>query len=256
MSRTEEELLVNAETLKNILISIATTGGVNDTEYASLRREIIHDARIAHLVPTFLKTCRNGAEFWGFIKFKFPKYQERRDYLQQQFDPLLTSLENGLSSPGDADVQRTLACVGWEHVQETWQKALERRAVDPEGAVTAARTLLETVCKHILEERSVAYDDKMDLPKLYSLVAKSLGLSPDKQAARSLNQVLGGCHAIVEGLGAFRNTMSDAHGRGKEGLKPTLNQAQLAVNVSGAVASFLVAIHSSGDTQASPLLTE
>ncbi len=39
---------------------------------------------------------------------------------------------------------------------------MERRATDPEGAITAARTLLETVCKHILDEQGLAgfEDDK------------------------------------------------------------------------------------------------
>lgn len=37
---------------------------------------------------------------------------------------------------------------------------------DPEGAITAARTLLETVCKHILDERGVDYEADADLPAL------------------------------------------------------------------------------------------
>jgi hypothetical protein len=37
-------------------------------------------------------------------------------------------------------------------VSEMWHKALDRRTDDPDGAITAARTLLETVCKHILDE--------------------------------------------------------------------------------------------------------
>ena len=39
------------------------------------------------------------------------------------------------------------------------------RQDDPEGAITAARTLLETVCKHILDETEVDYS-KDDLPTL------------------------------------------------------------------------------------------
>jgi len=45
---------------------------------------------------------------------------------------------------------------------------LERRATDPEGAITAARTLLETVCKHILDEKGEPYEDGIPLPKLYN----------------------------------------------------------------------------------------
>jgi hypothetical protein len=60
-----------------------------------------------------------------------------------------------------------------------WSKALSRRNQDPEGAITVARTLLETVCKRILDDIPVTYSDKEDLPKLYSMAAKALNLAPD-----------------------------------------------------------------------------
>jgi hypothetical protein len=42
-----------------------------------------------------------------------------------------------------------------EAVQTVWQRALERRISDPEGAITAARSLLEAVCKHVLDDLGV-----------------------------------------------------------------------------------------------------
>lgn len=39
----------------------------------------------------------------------------------------------------------------------------DSRAADSEGAITAARSLLESVCKHILDAASVTYDDSADL---------------------------------------------------------------------------------------------
>jgi hypothetical protein len=60
--------------------------------------------------------------------------------------------------------------------------ALERRSDDPEGAITSARTLLETVCKHILDEGGIKYDDDADLPKLYRVTADVLDLAPSQQS--------------------------------------------------------------------------
>jgi len=37
-----------------------------------------------------------------------------------------------------------------------------------------ARTLIESVCKHILDETGITYSDKDDLPKLYKETAKQL----------------------------------------------------------------------------------
>lgn len=93
-------------------------------------------------------------------------------------DPLLSVLELSESTPSDAASTAVLSKVDSAHVQGVWNRALERRGNDPEGAITLARTLLESVCKHILDERGVQYADGADLPKLYSLVATELNLSP------------------------------------------------------------------------------
>ncbi len=55
-----------------------------------------------------------------------------------------------------------------------------RRTADPEGAITVARTLLEAVCKHILDGLGIAYAPRDDLPKLYGAVARGLRLAPDQ----------------------------------------------------------------------------
>jgi hypothetical protein len=45
---------------------------------------------------------------------------------------------------------------------------------------------------------------------------------------------------VIEGLGAVRNKLSDAHGRGKRSPKPAARHAELVVNLAGAMATFLV----------------
>ena len=56
----------------------------------------------------------------------------------------------------------------------------------------------------------------------------------------SQSQILGGCSTVVEGLGAVRNKLSDSHGKGKGRAKPGPRHARLAVNLAGAMATFLV----------------
>ena len=96
------------------------------------------------------------------------------------------------------------------------------------------------MCKHLLDELGEAYDDKADLPKLYTIVAAKLTLAPSQHTEQVFKQILGGCHSIVEGLGSLRNRLSDAHGKGKAGVRPYPRHAQLAVNLAGSVAMFLV----------------
>jgi hypothetical protein len=96
------------------------------------------------------------------------------------------------------------------------------------------------VCKHILDEYGIAYDEKDDLPKLYGLTAEQLKLSPSQHTEQIFKQILGGCKSVVEGLGALRNKLSDAHGKGKKSAKPSPRHAELAVNLAGSMATFIV----------------
>lgn len=130
-----------------------------------------------------------------------------------------------------------------EGVHTVWTKALSRRNADPEGAITVARTLLETVCKRILDELGEPYSEKDDLPKLYSTTAKKLNLAPDQHTEEPIKAILGGAMHLVNGLGTLRNRLSDSHGRGGKPVKPSPRHASLAVNTAGAIATFLVETH-------------
>jgi hypothetical protein len=153
----------------------------------------------------------------------------------------LERIEGGGVTPADEGVSSTLKAFDADAVHQLWSKAMERRENDPEGAVTLARTLLESVCKHILDERAIAYKNDADLPTLYKSTSKCLNIAPSQHTEDVFKQILGGCTAVVEGLGALRNRLSDAHGTGKLSVKPAARHAELAVNLSGAVAQFLVA---------------
>lgn len=237
---TMEELLRMVESVKNMLISRATGGVANNSEYQELRYSLIDDSRTKNGLPRFVHTCRSLDEFWGYIKPKIDGYAPRRDYLRQEFDSLLTQLENWRVAPSDDSTTTALKKFDSDHVTEAWRKALERKANDPEGAITAARTLLESVCKHILDEKAEPYSDKSDLKTLYNQVAKLLNLSPSQHTEDVFKQILGGCHSVVEGLGALRNRLSDAHGKGRAGVKPLPRHAELAVNLAGTMATYLI----------------
>lgn len=230
-----------AEALQNLLISHATGGSESNQEYARLRNSLMTNILLDALIPRFVRTCRNLDQFWQFIKFELPTYAERRQLVWDPFRPILETLERAYISPADYVFAHKLSTVDASHVQSAWTKALERRATDPEGAITSARTLIESVCKHVLDESGTEYDDGAELPKLYRATAEALNLAPSQQTEAVFKQVLGGCTSVVEGLGSLRNRLGDAHGKGKVGSKPAPRHAELAVNLSGALATFLLA---------------
>lgn len=233
------DLINRVESLKLMLVSQATGGEGDDAQYKMLRSELIQLPHVTKVLPQVVQVCRNLSEFWGFIKPKFDTYVARREYLRTEFEPLLKMLESESRSPSDAAISATIA-VNAIYIQEAWQKALDRRSIDAEGAITAARTLLESVCKHVLDSADEHYDDTADLPRLYALTSKQLNLSPSQHTEQLFKQILGGCQTVVEGLGAMRNRHSDAHGKGSAGTKPGARHAELAVNLAGAMATFLL----------------
>lgn len=231
------------EIFQNCLIALATNGNATVEEYQTGRDEVINHPLFKDIAPRFLRTCRSPAEFWQFIKYRFSTYAERRQYLWDEFRPLFDRLEGVKARPADLSVAAALQKFDTETVHQLWLKAMERRETDSEGAITLARTLLESVCKHILDEHGQTYAPDSDLPGLYKMAAKVLNIAPSQHSEPIFKQILGGCTAVVEGLGALRNRLSDAHGQGKKPVKPAARHAELAVNLSGAVATFLVSTH-------------
>lgn len=142
--------------------------------------------------------------------------------------------------PADQLISETLGTFDESGVHKVWQKALERRRDDPEGAITAAKTLLETVCKHIIDEAGGDYGQD-DLPKLYATAADTLNLAPSQHSEVVFKAILGNCQSVVGNLAAIRNKLGDSHGQGKRYVRPKARHAELAVNLAGTMAMFLVA---------------
>lgn len=228
-----------AEYLVNLLVSSVTGGERDEREFKVLRNHFLADATLEAMVPDWLRTCRTLDQFWPFIKRKFDHYAERREFIWAEFGPLLAFLEKG-EAPAVAAIDAELLDFSEGGVHDIWRKALDRMTSDPEGAITLAKSLLESVLKHILDERKLAYSEKADLPELYRLVAKELNLAPDQHTEENFKRILGGITSVVNELSSLRNRLGDAHGRGKGGVRPVARHAELAVNLAGSIALFLV----------------
>ncbi|WP_196258455.1 abortive infection family protein [Pelagibacterium limicola] len=155
--------------------------------------------------------------------------------------PVYEVAQMATGAPSDADIAAVLLTFNPDQVWARWEAARNRRSGDPEGAITLARTLLEDVCKWIIHEAKETYQDKDDLPSLYRKLAKILRLAPDDHTEQSFKQLLGSCQQIVELLGSLRSKLGDAHSAGPKRARPAGRHAELAVNLAGTMATFLVA---------------
>ena len=230
--------------MEKMMIDAATGGAIDNPTYPLLRREFVDDPDLKRLLPKFVVSYRDLSTFWPFIRSEAATYAERRRIIANAFTPLIDYLEGARNTPGDLIMSNILRSFDTDGVREVWTKALSRRVSDPAGAITVARTLLETVSKRILEDRGEKYIDSDDLPKLYTRVARALTLAPNQHAEEPVKAILGSAMNLVNGIGTLRNRLSDSHGRGsKMPVRPSPRHASLAVNTAGAIATFLVETH-------------
>jgi hypothetical protein len=214
--------------------------GLNEDQYMTGRRELVSARAVQRQLPGFVTDCRTLAAFWAWIKGEADNYAQRRRLIRDAFRPLLEAVEEQHSDPLNDVATGSLRNLDGGRVLEIWRKATERRDADPEGAITAARTLLETVCKLILDQEEVAYGKNESLPKLYGITAGNLNLAPKQHGEEAFKAILGGCHTVVNGLATLRNELGDAHGKGRKAARPASRHAGLAVNLAGSMAVFLV----------------
>lgn len=232
--------LAQAELLKATLMSRATGGISYNEDYRQLRRCLMDNESAKQLLPSWVRTCCGLDEFWDFIKPKFASYRERRAFLSAQFEPLLGELEASDTSPLTRGTESILSVFDTEHVNVCWDRAIARRESDPEGAITAARALLETVCKHICAEFGDVSDSVLELPELYSRASRHLRLAPSQYTEEAFRRILGGCSNIVSTMANIRNRIGDAHGVEPQAVRPAPRHARLVVNLAGSMALFLI----------------
>lgn len=235
------------EYIQNLIIASVTGNTeckeVMNSHYRTLRLHLVDKPIYNNILPPLLKDNRDLNQIWNFMK-QYTSYAERREYIWKAFNPLLDFLEFKQNHPFEKAISDYLYTFDSDGIYYAWTKALDRRMQDPEGAITMSRTILESVCKHILDKapkKKISYDtSKMELSQLYKLTAESLNLSPGQHVEQIFKQILGGCSGVVNGLGSLRNKLGDAHGQGVRNIKPQVRHAELAVNLAGSMALFLI----------------
>ncbi|GGD10049.1 abortive infection family protein [Aquisalinus flavus] len=234
--------LERAMFLRNGLVALCEgSGKMNNQHYSLLRREFMADASLVSLLPQFVRASQDTDSVWSFLKDYNPQWEPRRKFVRSEFHNLIDALERKKPFAEEV-ITDTLSAYSAEEVKAAWGKALERRDTDPSGAVTSARALLESVCKHILEDESgkLGYSPNDDLPKLYKLASERLNIAPSQHTEDAFKRILGGAASIVESLSTLRNRMGDAHGQGRKPVRPAPRHAALAVNMAGSMALFLI----------------
>lgn len=230
--------------LRGMIVSAGRNGRLDDDYfYSELRRLLLENESAKEFIPRILRIGRNGRDLWAYLSdfaSGSGSWAARERHVAEQFEPLLAYLEQKEKSPLDGITTDALSKLESGGVRTLWEKALSRRVADPEGAITSAKSLIESVCKLIIEAYGGSYGPSDDLPKLYGQASRYLNIAPSAHSDEAFKSILGGCHTVVQNLATLRNRVGDAHGQGRMQVKPAPRHAALAVNLAGSMAMFLV----------------
>jgi Abortive infection C-terminus len=148
---------------------------------------------------------------------------------------------------------------GLTHVEQQ-VKSIELAVIENPGlAFDLAKTLVESVCRVVLSERSIPFGEDDDLPKLFKTAAKGLPFLPptasgEAEARQSLARTLSGLSTAIQGICELRNKCGFAS-HGSDKARPALESAQalLAAEAADTIVGFLHRVHRQDRTpQASP----
>ncbi len=151
---------------------------------------------------------------------------------------------------------RDALATGLAHIEEQ-VRGIEQAVVDNPGlAFDLARTLIETVCRTILRERTIAFDANDDLLRLFRTASTNLPFLPhtasgEAEARRSLAQTLNGLSTAIQGICELRNHCGFAsHGsdRPRPGMESV--QALMAAQAADTIVGFLYRVHRQDRTPA------
>lgn len=169
-------------------------------------------------------------------------------YLEYQFTPLSDwRSESGLlirpSQTGKIGPSKTLEgkirAKDIGSVEQEYIRAMDSLAKDPPASLTAACAIIESICRHYIEEHGLQQPKETSIKPLWSVVSKHLNLDPGRIEDEDLKRILSGMFSIIDGIGALRTHAGSAHGRGKFRYNIQPRHARLAVHASHTLAVYL-----------------
>ena len=125
---------------------------------------------------------------------------------------------------------------------------LSMTSTNPTEAIGKAKELIESCCKTILDERSVAWDKNWDVGQLTGETIKILKLMPkdipeDAPASAEMKALLGNLRAIATNMAALRNAYGSGHGKSATYKGLETRHAKLAVGSGITLVEFLWETH-------------
>jgi hypothetical protein len=231
------------ESLRSISLKVAAwalgpgtdaTPGENasaEAEFIRLAAEFRGDDRERDLMPAIIAQASSLGNLFKDLQGREKSRSPRKALVNREFDDWLERHRLD-AAPGPA----IAPAFDWKAVQQDWERATAELVTDPSNAMTSAVSALESVLKHVVEKSGGTVREGQKLHELWYDVRQILSrtLPPGPRSTALLN-ALQGLSDAVSALGALRNKVGSAHGRGQSHVPATRAEASLVVYGAGAI---------------------
>ncbi|MEM4987236.1 abortive infection family protein [Collimonas sp. H4R21] len=185
-------------------------------------------------------SIRDNADIWAVLEIIVPTYARQR--LLPHGTPPFSS-PNASFMPTDFSHNVIGMCPG---ALGDLQKAHDRLLHDPAGAITSARSMLESAIKWIHHQKQEEQPSKdASTGRRLKDCLKLLGGAENDFDKPGIRIMVSGMETAVNGLDAARNAMSDGHGKSPDAPPANPRIARLVVGLATTVTTFLLATYES-----------
>lgn len=125
-------------------------------------------------------------------------------------------------------------------IETEFQRAVDSVESDPGTGITAACSIIESLCKVYIEDEKLEMPSKQTIKNLWKVVRQHIGLDPGKVEDQDIARILSGFTSVVDGIGALRTHTSSAHGRGRRIYRLEPRHARLSIHAAHTLVMFVI----------------
>ena len=175
--------------------------------------------------------------------FCYNGYDERYARIYQKCKGIVERIE-GTSSVISQTADNLKRKFSSEYMSQQIELMISMQSTNPTNAIGAAKELIESCCKTILEFEGCTVDKDWEVPRLVDETFKHFHLMPknisdDVKGAKSIKAILGNLKAIAQGVAELRNLYGSGHGKSSSYKGLESRHASLAIGSSTTLVRFL-----------------
>ncbi len=144
------------------------------------------------------------------------------------------------SNPTTKTLEYYFKAGDFSSIEKEFERSLAHIDRDPHASITAASSIIESLCKTYIETFNIEMPNKQSIVPLWKTVQQHLGFNIDHNLEGDQRKIFQGLSSIVDGVGAFRTHIGSAHGRGIQPPQIAVAEARLAVNSAHTLVLFIM----------------